>query len=165
MNKKINIAIDGPAASGKSTTAKLVSQKLDYIYIDSGAMYRALTLAVLRAEVDVHDEESTLNIAQKIKIDFHDKKTFLDGEDVSNEIRMPKITRVISIVSAYPKIRDIMVKKQRQLAEKGGVVMDGRDIGTVVLSDAEVKIFLKASLDERTQRRFNELEKKSADES
>jgi cytidylate kinase len=159
--KKIKIAIDGPAASGKSTTAKKISQRLDYIYIDSGAMYRALTLAVLRSNVDIYDEPAILNIAKKVNINFHDKKTFLENEDVSNEIRLPKITKVISIISAYAGIRNVMVKNQRKIAEKGGVVMDGRDIGTVVLPDSEVKIFLNASIEERAKRRYRELKGKN----
>jgi cytidylate kinase len=160
MNKKLKIAIDGPAASGKSTTAKMVAKKLGYLYIDSGAMYRALTLAVLRYGVDIHDEKAIVAIIRRVNIDYKNKRTFLEGEDVSSEIRLPKITKVISIISAYPGVRKIMVDKQRKLAKKGRVVMDGRDIGTVVLSDAEVKIFLKASIQERAKRRYIELEKK-----
>jgi cytidylate kinase len=160
MNNKLKIAIDGPAASGKSTTAKMVAEKLGYLYVDSGAMYRALTLAVLRCGIDIHDEKAIVAFARAVNIDFKNERTFLDTEDVSSEIRLPKITKVISIISAYPGVRKIMVDKQRKLAEKGRVVMDGRDIGTVVLSDAEVKIFLKASIQERAKRRYIELEKK-----
>jgi cytidylate kinase len=123
-------------------------------------MYRALTLAVLRNGVDVNDEKALIKLAQKVKIDFHEKKTFLDGEDVSTEIRLPKINKIISVISAYAGIRRIMVERQQKLAEKGGVVMDGRDIGTVVLPDAEVKIFLDASLEQRALRRYRELTEK-----
>ena len=150
---KIKIAIDGPAASGKSTTARNLAQYLGYLYIDTGAMYRALTLAVLRNNIDIHDENKIEFIACQSRIELVQKQngvqTLLNGEDVSQTIRSPEINEIISIVSAYPKIRKIMVEKQRQLGKAGGIVMDGRDIGTVVLKDAEVKIFMKAELKKR----------------
>lgn len=167
MNKKINIAIDGPAASGKSTTARLVAEKLGYIYIDTGAMYRAVTLAVLRAGVDVNDRIKVQQVADQSEIRLEQSPngqvTYLNGEDVSGEIRLPEITQVISIISAYPRLRQVMVAKQRAIAENGGVVMDGRDIGTVVLPDAELKIFMDASVEERARRRFKELEARKID--
>jgi len=165
MKKKINIAIDGPAASGKSTTARLVAEKLGYLYIDTGAMYRAATLSVLRSGANIHDEKAVQEIVGKSEITLEPSKegqrTFLNGEDVSEAIRMPEITQVISILSAYPGVRRIMVEKQRQLAEDGGVVMDGRDIGTVVLPDAEVKVFMQATVEERARRRYQELKRKN----
>ncbi|MFC2089071.1 (d)CMP kinase [Calditrichota bacterium] len=161
---KIKIAIDGPAASGKSTTARNLAQNLGYLYIDTGAMYRALTLAVLRNNIDIHDEKKIEFIARQSRIELVQKQngiqTLLNGENVSDAIRSPKINEIISIISAYPKIRKIMVEKQRQLIKAGGIVMDGRDIGTVVLKDAEVKIFMKAELKKRAERRVKEFASK-----
>ena len=162
--QKIKIAIDGPAASGKSTTAKIIAEKLDYLYIDTGAMYRALTLAIIKANLDISKEEEikklALNSAIELKQSDSELRTFLNGKDVSDEIRLPEITNIISKISSYPEIRKIMVEKQRKLAEHGGIVMDGRDIGTVVLPDAEVKIYMEAKLQERAKRRFEEMQKK-----
>ena len=164
MDKKFVIAIDGPAASGKSTTAKLIAEKLGYLYIDTGAMYRALTLAVLDQKIDSKNEKAINDLAKEIKIDLNmidgEIETFLNDRNVSKEIRLPKITEIISIISAYEKVRKIMVEKQRELATEGGIVMDGRDIGTVVLPDADVKIFMEASVERRTQRRYEELKAK-----
>lgn len=162
--KKLKIAIDGPAASGKSTTAKIIAHKLNYLYIDTGAMYRALTLAILKSNVDISNEAEIKELALKTSIELKQSnselKTYLNGKDVSDEIRLPEINQIISKISAYPEIRKIMVEKQRKLAEHGGIVMDGRDIGTVVLPNAEVKIYMKAELSERAKRRFEELQKK-----
>lgn len=164
MKRNLKIAIDGPAASGKSTTAKLLAKRLGYLYIDTGAMYRALTLAVLRNAIKIDDVNSIVELVDKIRIDIKQSRdglhTYLNGEDVSEEIRLPKITEVISHISAYSEVRERMVTKQRLLAQRGGIIMDGRDIGTVVLEDADVKIFMKASLEQRSQRRFKELDKK-----
>jgi len=160
---KIKIAIDGPAASGKSTTAKIIAQKLNYLYIDTGAMYRTLTLAIIKAKVNISDEAEIKELSFQTKIEQKqsgsDLHTFLNGKDVSHEIRLPEINRIISQISAFPEIRKIMVQKQRTLASLGGIVMDGRDIGTVVLPDAEVKIYMEAKLSERAKRRFDELQK------
>ena len=162
--KKIKIAIDGPAASGKSTTAKIIAQKLNYLYIDTGAMYRALTLAILNAKIDISNKKEIIKISKKSKIELrqidNELHTFLNDKDVSHEIRLPQINQVISSISAYPEIRKIMVEKQRTLSKDGGIVMDGRDIGTVVLQDAEVKIYMEAQLEERAKRRYNELKSK-----
>jgi cytidylate kinase len=162
--KKLVIAIDGPAASGKSTTARLVAQHLGYIYIDTGAMYRAVTLAILRKEISLDDQAAITAIAKNVqielKMDQKKLKTFLDGEDVSEAIRKPEIDEVISLISSYKSLRDIMVDKQRRIAESGGIVMDGRDIGTVVLPDAHIKIFMKANLASRARRRYDELHEK-----
>ena len=163
MPEKIRIAIDGPAASGKSTTARLLAQKLGYLYIDTGAMYRAATLSVLRAGINVHDEQAVVEHVKKIKITLKIvngiQRTFLNDEDVSDQIRTPEINQVISIISSYPGVRKVLIEQQRELAKHGGVVMDGRDIGTVVLPDAEVKVFLVASLEERARRRQLDLER------
>jgi cytidylate kinase len=157
---QMKIAIDGPAASGKSTTAKRVAQNLDYQYIDSGAMYRAVTLAVLEAGIDIHNEAAIADLAENLSIRLDGQCTYLGERDITNEIRKPEITAVISIVSAHPSLREIMVRKQQQLSTNGGVVMDGRDIGTVVLPDAEVKIYMLATVMERAQRRYKELKAK-----
>ncbi len=163
-DKKLTIAIDGPAASGKSTTARLVAQNLGYLYIDTGAMYRALTLEVLNRNIPIEDEEQVVQTARKIDIclsvDDHKIRTILNGQDVSEDIRLPRVTRVISIVSAFREVREIMKQKQRDLAKDGGIVMDGRDIGTVVLPQAQVKVFMNASVERRTDRRVKELQSK-----
>lgn len=161
MKRNLKIAIDGPAASGKSTTAKMLANRLGYLYIDTGAMYRAVTLAFLRSKIALDDVAAIVDLIDGIEIELKQKKncihTYLNKEDVSEEIRLPKITAVISQLSAYAQIREIMVKKQRILAQKGGIVMDGRDIGTVVLPDADVKIFMHADIGKRAKRRYNEL--------
>ncbi len=160
MKHNISIAIDGPAASGKSTTAREVAKRLGYIYIDTGAMYRAITKAALDAGVDMNDAAALEEIARssRITLEIRDgqQHTFLNGRDVSREIRTPEIDRNISPVATHPGVRRIMVEQQRQLARDGGVVMDGRDIGTVVLPDAELKIFMEASIEARARRRLRE---------
>jgi cytidylate kinase len=153
----MTIAIDGPAASGKSTTAKRIAQNLNYLYIDSGAMYRAVTLAVLEAQININNESAIADLADKIVIKLEGQRTFLNGRDVSEAIRQPEITAVISVISAHPSVREIMVRKQQEMAADGGVVMDGRDIGTVVLPEADVKIYMLATVAERAKRRFEEL--------
>ncbi len=159
--KKYKIAIDGPAASGKSTTAQRVARRLGYTYIDSGAMYRALTYYIILENVDSDDEEQVVTLARRLDIKFDylpDKlRTLIDGRDVTAEIRHPQVDELISKISAYRGVRSIMVEKQRRLAAAGGIVMDGRDIGTVVLPDAEIKIFMQADLKNRAQRRHKEL--------
>ncbi|MBN2367115.1 MAG: (d)CMP kinase, partial [Calditrichaeota bacterium] len=162
--KKIKIAIDGPAASGKSTTARAVARELNYIYIDSGAMYRAVTLKALRKGVRMEDRDRVAELARETELKFkknHQKTIiYMDGEDVSEQIRTPEIDRNISPVAANPQVREILVQKQQEMGKMGGVVMDGRDIGTVVFPDAELKIFMKATVRERARRRLKELEQK-----
>jgi len=147
-NRKLVIAIDGPAASGKSTTAREVARMLNYLYIDTGAMYRAFTLEVLNRNISENNEEEVVQVAKQAKIQLQSGenglRTILNGEDVSDKIRLPEITRIISVVSAYKEVREIMKQKQRALAKDGGIVMDGRDIGTVVLPAADIKIFMDA---------------------
>ena len=161
---KIKIAIDGPAASGKSTTAKLIANKFNYLYIGTGAMHRALTLAIIKAKTDISNEAEikklALNTLIELKQSNLELRTYLNGREVSDEIRFPEINQIISQISDYPEIRKIMVEKQRELASDGGIVMDGRDIGTAVLPDAEVKIYMEAKLSQRAKRRFEELQKK-----
>ena len=169
MNKidshKLTIAIDGPAASGKSTTARKVAQILNYLYIDTGAMYRALTLAVLNNQISETDEKEVVKIARASKIQLisgkSEPRTILNNKDVSDEIRHPEVNRIISIISAYKEVREIMKVNQQELAREGGVVMDGRDIGTVVLPEADIKIFMDASVDNRADRRMKELTNKN----
>jgi CMP/dCMP kinase len=161
--KKIIIAIDGPAGSGKTTTAKIVAEKLGYLYIDTGAMYRAVSLAWLKKSKE-YDEIGVRRLCDEINIElktsFKGQRTLIDGVDVSDEIRTPEVTKMVSPVSANGYVRNAMVALQRELGEKGGVVMDGRDIGTVVFPNAELKIFLVASIDARAQRRTLEMKQK-----
>ncbi|MDA1677284.1 MULTISPECIES: (d)CMP kinase [unclassified Bacillus cereus group] len=160
MDKRISIAIDGPAAAGKSTVAKVVAKKLSYVYIDTGAMYRAITYAALEQKVDIENEEQLMEVVKNVNIEFQQGENtqlvFLNGQDVSEVIRTPDVTNRVSIVAKHRLVREEMVRRQQELAEKGGVVMDGRDIGTHVLSDAEVKIFMLASVEERAERRHLE---------
>jgi CMP/dCMP kinase len=158
--KKLTIAIDGPAASGKSTTARLLAKKLGYIYIDTGAMYRAVTLSVIQDGVVPSDKKKAEKIAAKslieLKIIDGTQQTFLDGVDVSSQIRSPQIDKAVSEIAANAAIRKLMVHQQQRLAEDGGIVMDGRDIGTVVLPNADLKIFMIASIDARALRRLKD---------
>ncbi|MFB6731575.1 (d)CMP kinase [Bacillus mobilis] len=160
MDKRISIAIDGPAAAGKSTVAKVVAKKLSYVYIDTGAMYRAITYAALEQKVDIENEEQLMEVVKNVNIEFQQGENtqlvFLNGQDVSEVIRTPDVTNRVSIVAKHRLVREEMVRRQQELAEKGGVVMDGRDIGTHVLPDAEVKIFMLASVEERAERRHLE---------
>lgn len=162
--KKINVAIDGPAGAGKSTVAKQVADQLHYIYIDTGAMYRAITWKALQENIDAQDEEALAALLEQSKIRLepgkNGQKVYLDDEDVSSAIRIREVTNQASVVASHEKIRLGMLTLQRDLARHSGVVMDGRDIGTHVLPDAEVKIFLSASIEERAQRRFKELQQK-----
>ena len=158
------IAIDGPAGSGKTTLASLLAKTLDYLYLDTGEMYRALTWAALRDQVDINDGGAVTRLAQRVEIDVHPSKiadgrvndVLLNGQDVTWEIRRPEVESNVSIVAAYPGVRHEMTVKQRQIGLCGNVVMAGRDIGTVVFPDAELKIYLDASAEERARRRFSE---------
>lgn len=153
----INIAIDGPSASGKSTIAKELCKELNYKHLDTGAMYRCVALKVKRTDTDYDNEEELKNLLESIDIDFTPEGgVLLDGEDVSGEIRTDEISMLASTVSTKQIVRKHLVKIQQQIAKDKGYVMDGRDIGTVVLPDAEVKIFLVASVETRAHRRFLE---------
>lgn len=166
MSKKLIIAIDGPAGSGKSTTAKLVAQRLNYLYIDTGAMYRAVTLFVLRNNLMGRtDEIIELANSLKIVLNFIDGETNItvNGEDVSKEIRSFDVNSNVSEISCIDGVRKILVKKQQEMGKKGGVVMEGRDIATVVFPNADVKIFLTAGIDERAERRAKEFFEKGTD--
>ncbi|GEN31826.1 cytidylate kinase [Cerasibacillus quisquiliarum] len=160
----IKIAIDGPAAAGKSTVAKMVAKQLSYIYIDTGAMYRSITLKAINESVDLTDEDKLLQLLKETNIELKQSDdgqlVLLDGKDVTHTIRTKEVTNHVSLVAKYPKIRREMVKRQQEFATQKGIVMDGRDIGTHVLPDAEVKIFLVASVDERAKRRHKENQEK-----
>ncbi|MGM0899921.1 MAG: (d)CMP kinase [Bacillota bacterium] len=160
MNKRISIAIDGPAAAGKSTVAKILAEGLEYIYIDTGAMYRALTYKAIKNQTDIKNEAALMEILNDSTIDLLPGQAgqivLLDGTDVTNDIRTSEVTNNVSVVAAHEAVRIEMVKRQQRFAERGGVVMDGRDIGTHVLPNAEVKVFLLASVEERAQRRHAE---------
>ncbi|WP_211270636.1 (d)CMP kinase [Paenisporosarcina indica] len=157
MIKKIQIAIDGPAAAGKSTIAKIVADELGYTYIDTGAMYRAITYKALEQNIDLENEELLASLLLETNIELipsdEGQLVLLDGTDVSNAIRSNKVTSSVSAVAAHASLREEMVKRQMQMAESGGVVMDGRDIGTHVMVNAELKVFMSASVAERANRR------------
>lgn len=157
----ISIAIDGPAGAGKSTIAKLLATKLGATYIDTGAMYRALTYQAIKNNIPLENEEKLAELLLHSKIDLQPEQNqqlvFINGIDVSEEIRSPNISQQVSKVARHAKVREQMVELQRAFALKGSVVMDGRDIGTTVLPSADVKIFLTASIEERARRRHQEL--------
>lgn len=159
---KPRIAIDGPAGAGKSTVARAVAEKLGLAYLDTGAMYRAITLAGLRQQADLHDGDALERLTQSVDLDIQSGSDgqniiFLNGENVTADIRLPEVSRNVSFVARCPEVREIMAGKQRQIGSRGGMVMDGRDIGTNVMPDAEFKFFLTASLEERARRRLAEL--------
>jgi len=155
------IAIDGPAASGKSTTARLVAERLGYLHIDTGAMYRAVALKILREKIDPTDAKAVEGIVDSTGVTLKRIKgqlrIFLDGVDVTEKIRSREVAKAASIISVNRKVRDAMVKEQRRLGKDGGIVLEGRDIGSVVFPNAELKIFLTASLDKRARRRQHDL--------
>lgn len=163
----INIAIDGPAGAGKSTIAKAIAKSLGIVYLDTGAMYRAVALVASKNEIEYENVEALKEIVKSINIDIKYKNEeqiiFVDGEDVSADIRTPDISKGASIVAAIPDVRIKLVDLQRQIAAKESVVMDGRDIGTYVLPHADFKIFLTAAIEERAKRRYNELLDKPKD--
>ncbi len=158
----IRIAIDGPASSGKSTVAKIIAKKLGYIYLDTGAMYRSAAYLALQNDTDLTDERAIVKLLKDYPISFGRRKddseqlVFVGNVEVSHPIRENEVTNNVSTVAALPLVRKTLVDLQQQLAKKGGIVMDGRDIGTVVLPDAELKIFLIASVEERAERRYRE---------
>ena len=160
MEKGLQVAIDGPASSGKSTVAKIIAKRFGYVYCDTGAMYRSVTWAALENGIDVSDIKQVIDLARRIKITFEpgqpDQRVFVDGHEVTKDIRTEKIAANVSAVAAIPEVRARMVEQQRQIAQAGGIVMDGRDIGTTVLPDAQVKVFLVASAHERARRRYEE---------
>ncbi len=155
------VAIDGPAGAGKSSVAKEVAKRLGLTYIDTGAMYRALTWKAINNQIDINNEDKLESLLKSSKIELQSSpdglKILIDDLDVTREIREPEINNSVSLVSSHKEIRDLMVIKQRNIANlKKGVVMDGRDIGTVVFPNADIKLFLTASVEERAKRRFKE---------
>lgn len=165
--KALVVAIDGPAASGKSTTARLVAERLGYQHLDTGAMYRAVTLKVLRAGVRPGDEHGIAKLLETTRVQLAEKngeqKVLLDGEDVTREIRSDAVTKGVSDVSSLGPVRAAMVREQRRMGEGGGIVLEGRDIGTVVFPDADVKIFMVAGIEARALRRQKELKARGRD--
>ncbi|TFE00425.1 (d)CMP kinase [Jeotgalibacillus sp. R-1-5s-1] len=161
--KKIRIALDGPAAAGKSTVAKKIAEQLGFIYIDTGAMYRTLTYKALKNEIDPKNGKELsallLNTVIELKPGEEGQRVFLDGEEVTREIRQQEITLNVSDVALHQEVREEMVRRQQALVEEGGIVMDGRDIGTAVIPDAELKVFMIASADERARRRLEDHKK------
>ncbi len=157
----INIAIDGPSGAGKSTVARLAAAKLGYIYIDTGALYRSIGVGVLRAGLDTAKSSDVLAVLPKLSVELKYidsiQRVFLCGEDVSDAIRLPEASMAASNVSKLPEVRSFLLEQQKNMAKENNCLMDGRDIGTVVLPDADVKIFLTASVEERAKRRFDEL--------
>lgn len=161
MKKHFAVAIDGPSGAGKSTIAKAVAAKLSIVYVDTGALYRTIGLAVRRRDIQMDDAKGILSVLPEIRVELvyraGSQRVLLDGEDVSDLIRTPEISMYASKVSALPEIRAFLLDLQRNMAREHSVVMDGRDIGTVILPDAEVKIFLTASDEKRAERRWREL--------
>lgn len=160
----MQVAIDGPASSGKSTISKLIAKENHFLYLDTGAMYRVVTLAVLRNHISLEDHDAINELVQNIEIRFTMKdgkqSVFMNGEDVTDEIRSVEVTKNVSAVSALKEVRTRLVHLQQEIAENHSIIMDGRDIGTVVLPQAEIKIFLVASVEERAKRRFIENQEK-----
>ena len=154
------VAIDGPAGSGKGTVAKILADKCNLTYIDTGAMYRAIAYASLQNNIDITEEEKIVELAKNSKIDFVDGKTYLNGKDISKEIRTMEVTRIVSPISSIIKLREILVEMQREMAGNLDVIMEGRDITTVVFPNATYKFYLDATLDERANRRYKENKEK-----
>jgi len=159
--RKLTVAIDGPAGAGKSTVARNLARTLGYLYVDSGAMYRAVALRCLVQGVDLSNEDEVSRIARSADVRLVQKSgelnVLLDGEDVTAAVRRPEVGEAAPQVAKYPAVREALVELQRKMSAAGGVVMDGRDIGTVVLPGADVKVFLTASPEERARRRYREL--------
>lgn len=160
------IAIDGPAGSGKGTITKLIAEKLNLVYIDSGATYRCVALAVLRNNLSLDEKERIIKLTKTLDIDFDlNGRTYLNKEDVSDEIRTPKVTNIVSQVSSIIEVREILVDLQRKMANGKDVIMEGRDITTVVFPNAQYKFYLDASVEERAKRRFLQNKEKGINES
>ncbi|WP_069997622.1 (d)CMP kinase [Cellulosilyticum sp. I15G10I2] len=162
--KKISIAIDGPAGAGKSTIAKVLAKRIGCIYIDTGAMYRAVGLYCIQNNIDYYDEKAVNSVISELQIDIYaqdnQQAIYLNGRDISREIRTDEVAAAASKVATYKEVRTALVRQQRQMQSEKSVVMDGRDIGTVVMPDATLKVFLTASVVERAKRRFEEYHNK-----
>ncbi len=163
----IIITIDGPAGSGKTTTAKNVAEKLGYLHLDSGALYRAATLQALHLKIDLQNGDLVAHAVEKANIDLVKEnkilRVYLNGENITDAIRLPEVTEAIKYVASIPAVRDILTQKQRTLAQNGSVVVEGRDTGTVVFPNADLKIYLVASIEQRAKRRHLELFAKGID--
>lgn len=158
---KIAVAVDGPAGAGKSSISKIVAKKLGYLYIDTGAMYRSVTWAVLHNHIDVNNQKAVEALLPELDLTMEASddscKVFIAGQDVTDFIRTPQVNSAVSIVASYKGVRQYLVERQRLMAEAGGVILDGRDIGSVVLPNAELKIYLTASVEARAMRRYLEV--------
>lgn len=158
---KIAVAVDGPAGAGKSSISKIVAKKLGYLYIDTGAMYRSVTWAVLHNHIDVNNQKAVEALLPELDLTMEASddscKVFIAGQDVTDFIRTPQVNNAVSIVASYKGVRQYLVERQRLMAEAGGVILDGRDIGSVVLPNAELKIHLTASVEARAMRRYLEV--------
>ena len=158
---KIAVAVDGPAGAGKSSISKIVAKKLGYLYIDTGAMYRSVTWAVLHNHIDVNNQKAVEALLPDLDLTMEASddscKVFIAGQDVTDFIRTPQVNNAVSIVASYKGVRQYLVERQRLMAEAGGVILDGRDIGSVVLPNAELKIYLTASIEARAMRRYLEV--------
>ncbi len=159
--KRVVITIDGPAASGKSTAARLLAKKLGYLYLDTGTMYRALTWKALRDKVDIKNPKALSDLAKSTRIFLKPEsdlniRIYLDGRDVTSSIRSPEVNKYVSLVSVAGELREVMVAQQREIASRGSLIAEGRDMGTVAFPEADVKIFLEASFQERAKRRWKE---------
>ena len=158
---KIAVAVDGPAGAGKSSISKIVAKKLGYLYIDTGAMYRSVTWAVLHNHIDVNNQKAVEALLPELDLTMEASddscKVFIAGQDVTDFIRTPQVNNAVSIVASYKSVRQYLVERQRLMAEAGGVILDGRDIGSVVLPNAELKIYLTASVEARAMRRYLEV--------
>lgn len=167
MKKKLIVAIDGPSGAGKSTLSKALASELDYINIDTGAMYRSVALMVQRKGVDLQNQEELKQLCNEMTIEFvrssESELVMVNGEDVSTDIRTPEISLLTAQVAASPVVREAMVEQQRKMGKVGGVVLEGRDIGSVVFPAAEIKFFLSATAEERGRRRYDELCAKGVD--
>lgn len=158
---KIAVAVDGPAGAGKSSISKIVAKKLGYLYIDTGAMYRSVTWAVLHNHIDVNNQKAVEALLPELDLTMEASddscKVFIAGQDVTDFIRTPQVNNAVSIVASYKGVRQYLVERQRLMSEAGGVILDGRDIGSVVLPNAELKIYLTASVEARAMRRYLEV--------
>nr|WP_172607493.1 (d)CMP kinase [Clostridium fallax] len=163
MILKLSVAIDGPAGAGKSTIAKIVAKDLNLMYINTGSMYRAVTLKALEKNISAENVEEVCKLVETLEMHFENDELILNGENVNSKLTMPEISKNVSAFASIKEVRQILVKLQREMSTKYNVIMDGRDIGTVVLKDASYKFFLTASAEERANRRFKELKEKGLD--
>jgi len=167
LSKRLIVAIDGPSGAGKSTLSKALAKRTGYVNIDTGAMYRSVALLVHRAKIDVADAQALQQLCDQITIEFvreaEQERVIVNGEDVSLAIRTPEVSLLTSRVAAQPVVREAMMRLQRKMGAAGGVVLEGRDIGTVVFPNADLKFFLSATAEERGRRRYQELKAKGVD--